>query len=193
MAIFLKIAEKSGSRAGVLHQPLAPGPRGSRGRGKRAISGLLGRGWKRGLREAPGAPRDPGTPGPPPGNRGAPARGVDVKPRTRRCPGPRPGPRDPVQGLPGGPLPPGAGPGSETRIPGSGSGTPSRAPRDPGVREPGPEGPPRPLGGAAGGCFTSTPRGGAPRFPGAPRVPHDATERWVPPGRRGPRAWGNSS
>jgi len=31
MAIFLKIAEKSGSRAGVLHQPLAAGPRGSPG------------------------------------------------------------------------------------------------------------------------------------------------------------------
>jgi len=62
---------------GVLHQPLAPGPRGIPGR-------------SRGPGVPEGPPGPPGRPGshpartgvqkPLPGNRGAPARGVDVKP-----------------------------------------------------------------------------------------------------------------
>jgi len=66
---------------GVLHQPLAAGPRGTR-RGSPG-PGVPGTGFP-GL---PGGPRPPPagaglqTPLPdPPGNRGAPARGVDVKP-----------------------------------------------------------------------------------------------------------------
>jgi len=53
---------------GVLHQPLAPGPRGSGG----GWSGPLpGRGWPRAPRRSPGeVSRDPGTPGPPPGTAG---------------------------------------------------------------------------------------------------------------------------
>jgi len=88
-----------------------------------------------------------GYPGPregSPGNRGAPARGVDVKP-------PRPEARE---GLPG-PL---RGPGGVQK----GPRTLSRAPGGPGrPREaPGPvPGPPRE------GGFTSTPRAGAPRYP----------------------------
>jgi len=96
----------------------------------------------------------------PPGNRGAPARGVDVKPPSRdrsRDPG-VPGrasqaPLGALGGIPG-PCPGGLGP----RSPGPG---PREAPG-------GPRGLPARPGRPAGGCFTSTPRGGAPRFPAGP-------------------------
>jgi len=70
---------------------------------------------------------------PPAGNRGAPARGVDVKPPSPRPPGPGPGPG------PRGPLPQGPGrpqdgdPGSRIRD--------LRGPRSPGSSGPGPGGP----------------------------------------------------
>jgi len=81
---------------GVLHQPLAPGPRGP-GRAPRAPEGPGGyRAGPARLFGSPGplvpralpGPRDPGTPA---RYRGAPARGVDVKPPSRTGPGPGPG------------------------------------------------------------------------------------------------------
>jgi len=117
-------------RAGVLHQPLAPGPRGSRGRGSGAPPG---RGWPRGLPEAlfgpPGSP-DPGTPG---RYRGAPARGVDVKPPSRAPPGP--GLRDPraLESPPPGAGEPSGTPGLRDLVPGPGPG-PLPGPR--GLRRP---------------------------------------------------------
>jgi len=96
----------------------------------------------------------------------------------------------PREGLPGRPGPPGEVSGPVRR----GLGTPVPGSPDLGSRIPGPQGFPRPRGGAPGapgapgprgrpreGGFTSTPRAGAPRFPGA--VPGT----WVPEGsRRGP-------
>jgi len=66
-----KIPDPGGPRAGVLHQPLAPGPRGSRGGRKRGSEALRGQGWKKASRGGlPGPLRDPGSPGPPPGTAG---------------------------------------------------------------------------------------------------------------------------
>jgi len=95
---------------------------------------------------------------PAPGNRGAPARGVDVKPPSRGrsagpggLPGALPGALEGPDGIPG-PCPGGLGP------------------RSPGPRSPeawgGPGGLPGPPRAPREGGFTSTPRGGAPRFPG---------------------------
>jgi len=121
--------------------------------------GPLGPGGDFSPREGPWA--SPKTPG---GYRGAPPRGVDVKPPLGT------GSRDP----PGGPgTPPGPrGPG--TGAPGP-SGTPSQAP----------EGASR---GSPGGGFTSTPRAGAPRFPGDPRpgVPGSTPPREEGPGEEPP-------
>jgi len=112
-------------------------PRGSEKRGFRAsptgegFPGLLGR-PQTVSRDLPG----PRAPGPPPGNRGGPARGVDVKPPSARRPG-TPGPV--LTGLPG-PSP--RGEASRTcpeEVPGTGV-------PDPGSRRPR-EGPSRPLGG----------------------------------------------
>jgi len=95
---------------------------------------------------APGPRRALGTPA---GYRGAPARGVDVKPPLARGPGDGSrGSRSPLAGQ--GPwkglgAPPEASGGHSRPL--EGPGTPSRGPRSEG--------------------FTSTPRGGAPRFPGA--------------------------
>jgi len=104
---------------------------------------------------------------PVPGYRGAPARGVDVKPPSARGPGPGPG-------VPGGPWPgqdplPGSGTSRRTlRGPSRGPGSPSRASRSEG--------------------FTSTPRAGAPRFPaarapGAPGRGLWSRRGYPPPGR----------
>jgi len=123
-----------------------------------------------GLAAQAGEPREvPGTGLRDPGNRGAPARGVDVKP-------PRgPGSGTPI-GAPGDPAaaasPPGRGPlpGSGDQAPSGpgGLGTPgSGRPRSRDLRSGDPEkGSPAPGGGARRGCFTSTSRAGAPRFPG---------------------------
>jgi len=85
-------------------QPAVPGG-WQKGRTSRPWPG--GGFW--GLPGGPGGPWGPQVPGLAPGNRGGPARGVDVKPRTRRCPGPR----GPCPGRwprpPGRPPPPGAG------------------------------------------------------------------------------------
>jgi len=99
--------------------------------------------------------------------RRAPARGVDVKPPSRgglaRPPGPRsgiPGPRGPAgQGSPA----PGEG-SWDLRSRVSGGGPPGRQVREPrtgpGTRV---QAPPPGAGRSREGCFTSTPRGGAPR------------------------------
>jgi len=88
------------SRRGVLHQPLAPGPRGAffgvwkswpRGGPGRPFLGLLGlKSPKSGIWASGALLGPPDLPGPP-GYRGAPARGVDVKPPSRGPPGPAPG------------------------------------------------------------------------------------------------------
>jgi len=101
----LKIPVSRGSPAGVLHQPLAPGPRGSGGGGLGPSWGGVGPG-------ASGRPfsdlRDPG-PRAPARYRGAPARGVDVKPPSAGLPGPGSGTlRDPGTSWEGSPSP-GAG------------------------------------------------------------------------------------
>jgi len=78
----------TGPRAGVLHQPLAPGPRGT-GWGVPGVPGVPkvapgpcgASGASREARIRPSPGRGPETP------RGAPARGVDVKPRPGRGPG----------------------------------------------------------------------------------------------------------
>jgi len=159
---------------GVLHQPLAPGPRGSPERG----------GWPgpsgtpfRGSRETPPGPRDPGTPA---RNRGAPARGVDVKPPSAGLPGPgsgalrdpgvRKGPPQPLgRGPPGDQDPRGPG----LRDPGPRTGLPGRAPGSPWASQV--PGSPRPLGVlhqplAAGprGSRRGTPGTGVPGRHGAP-------------------------
>jgi len=155
-----------------------PPPRGSRRGGwdpspGEGVWSLLG--------EPPGTPPGPRSRGVPGGYRGAPPRGVDVKPRTR--PGPD-GPRGPR----GAPSRPGRGrplPGSgRSRDPGSGDPVPGPRGVPGDLREPfrGPPGSPGPLGGRG---FTSTPRAGAPRFPGVREVP-DATSRRVTPGLAGP-------
>jgi len=95
-----------------------------------------------------------------PGYRGAPARGVDVKPPSRRG-------RDlgnPQNGGfgtsgtrgPGSRAPPGV-----TQRPGEASQSPGGPRRGPGPRSPG----------LRSGGFTSTPRAGAPRYPGTPGGP----------------------
>jgi len=143
MAIFGHFSKKWGKTPdsgdpgrGVLHQPLAPGPRGSRGGvWTPARAGRLPGASRRPFSGPPGTP---GT-GTAPGNRGAPARGVDVKPPSADGSGrgPRPsGTRDGVSGLscPGGggsripdPVDPGPrGPGSLPGRPG-GAGRPPRA------------------------------------------------------------------
>jgi len=147
-------------REGVLHQPLAPGPRGTpkwgfagvcRERPKKAVfgrfcpfSGKMGiLGSRRGT---PGE-----TPGTGPGNRGAPARGVDVKPPLagRSGTGPRalPGPGWP--GAPPGPPGPSRGLRDPLRAPWDPlPGLPGRgfyinpSHRGPAVPAGGPEGPP---------------------------------------------------
>jgi len=103
--------------------------------------------------------------GPPgrPGYRGAPARGVDVKPPLARAPG----------GVPGASQAPGRSrtlPGSRRALPGSpgGGGPPSR-----GLRARG---------------FTSTPRAGSPRFPAGP----GQGSRAQGPGDRGSQGRGNA-
>jgi len=178
----LKIGQKLGIRdpagGGFTSTPRAGAPRFPGGSGR----GVWSPAW---AGESPGASREvlfglPGDPGPgrplrtPAGNRGAPARGVDVKPP----PGtPGSGIRTPVPG----PCPGSPGGGgspdpvrevSGSRIPGSGPGSPKRASQAPGA----PGGPP------AGGCFTSTPRGGAPRFPPGPDpVPEGQEVSDLPP------------
>jgi len=130
----------SGPRSrGVLHQPLAPGPRGAE---NAVFPGFPGEGPKRhflgGFWENP---RFSGfsSPGPRrvlfrlPGDRGAPARGVDVKPPSRGPPGPAPGlpgtpwlPRDPprvrrpLREAPEAILGPLRGPGTPPGAPGRG-------------------------------------------------------------------------
>jgi len=135
---------------------VAPGPRGV-------------------LRSSPGPLRDRR-------NRGAPARGVDVKPPSRGPPGSA-GSRDPgFRASPGVPSWDGDPSGSRrSRGPGPGPGQLPRS-RDPGspdgVRDP-VSGSPAPGGGPQRGCFTSTPRGGAPRYWGP--GPGDPGRRVFPP------------
>jgi len=130
---------------------LGPSPGNPR---KRGFSGIFPDfGENRGFRD-PGGGLAQGTPGTPPGNRGAPARGVDVKPPRgavrRDPPGPW-GPPDRVWDPPGAPEPSGGpsgpppgGPGARSRGPGAGvlhqplapgprgsPGRPGRALRDP--------------------------------------------------------------
>jgi len=162
----------------LLHQPLAAGPCPgiSRGSGAR-----LGGGFEKGPPEGPWRTWGPGDPSQPRTGDRAPARGVDVKPRPQDWPVPDLGAR-------------------RSGKPSPGQGEPSQAweagIRDPGIWSPGPSGslgtgvPPLsaswPLGGRPdGGCFTSTPRGGALSPASAPG---DLTKREVSPGRRGPRA-----
>jgi len=175
MAIFLKTVQKSGFRPGVLHQPLAPGPRGSPESKKGGIWDPWPRAGDLGL---PGTPRGPsGTPGRPgpsgtlPGNRGAPARGVDVKPPSRRSPGTPPGPRIPESGFRGLPQPPGRG-----------------TPGDPGPRPPGPESRETSRTGP-GEPFWASQGPGAARAPPPGVVLHQplaAGPRGSPGSRRGP-------
>jgi len=87
----------AGPARGVLHQPLAPGPRGSRRGSGRALRGPGAQipGNPGFWRKTPKIPYFWGFPAIPgerpflglPGYRGAPARGVDVKPPSRRGPG----------------------------------------------------------------------------------------------------------
>jgi len=120
--------------------------------------------WPGGTRRSVPSRDLPGYPG---GNRGAPPRGVDVKPPSRGGPGAsrearralRPGPEGPGDQGPRGPG--SRGPGSRAQ----GPPPPLRGgvPRSPGSRTG--SGGPREWG------FTSTPRAGAPRFPGSPGSP----------------------
>jgi len=135
----------------VLHQPLAAGPC-PRFRDLLKKGGFLtSRGTRAGL--SGGLSGTLRTPGPRDGDR-APARGVDVKPHTRDR-------LSPGTGVPRPPQAP-EGPPDQVRD------------QDPGSREPGsssppgtrrlrevPEGPLARPGPPGGGCFTSTPRGGA--------------------------------
>jgi len=150
---------------GVLHQPLAPGPRGSP---ERVPEPPPGRGGILASRRPLLGP--PGTPGPgtTPGYRGAPARGVDVKPLPRDR-------RDPGSGAPRGS--PGSPPG-DWGSPGWGSGIPDPGPPGdlvPRASGPGPGTPPGLPRPSREGGFTSTPRGGAPRS--RPVRDFDATTR----------------
>jgi len=140
---FWPISPKRGKSPG----PRRPGEGGftstPRAGAPRFPAGGLERVWRPGAGfpvpgDSPGALPGPRIPGSPAGNRGAPARGVDVKPPSRGRPRGSPGPRDP--GTPGQGPPPGAGPREawDPRIPGSPdpgtpvpgtSGTPSRGPR----------------------------------------------------------------
>jgi len=152
----------------VLHQPLAAGPctrfRALRGRG-----GFWPPGRPQTRRRAPAR-----LPGPRDGDR-APARGVDVKPPPRW----RPGPRD---GAPRLVRPLGRGQGAAGSHPGSGD--PGTRPlRAPGGSREAPEGSPARPGRPRGGCFTSTPRGGAlsPAWPASPvQGPEEPTPRGAP-------------
>jgi len=123
-----------------------PGIRGSRGRPSGTLPGTL-----------PG--RTP--PGPPAGNRGAPARGVDVKPPSAPGSGDPSGTRDPGFGVSGPPLPQGGG---------------SRA-RDPGP--PGPRVPGDPPGRVRGALL------GLPGAWGRPGHPRRGLF-YINPSRRGP-------
>jgi len=116
-----------------------------------------------------------------PGSRGPPARVLH-----QPLAGPAGTCRDRSPGSPGVPdLPPGAGePSRGPGAPGSGSRDlvrdPSQGPQGPQGALPGPRSPSR---APAGGCFTSTPRGGAPRFPpGYPGV-RDGKAVQAPPTR----------
>jgi len=154
----------AGPAGGVLHQPLAPGPRGSRrGGGDPSRGG----GWSRTSRGGlPEALRDPVPGRPRRVPRGPAARGWCKTPLAGSAAGPR-GPR----GAP----------------PARGRGTPSRDSGGPGIRDPG-DPVPRTLWGPGGlreallgpwaapgrpdgRGFTSTPRAGAPRFPGVRETP----------------------
>jgi len=153
---------------GFYINPSRRGPAVPRGSGKGvfpAWAGVAGPG-------PPAGPwRDPGTPGPrdplreP---RGPGARGWCKTPPAGRSRGPPGTPvlvSQPLRGLPGTPG---------TPIPGSRDRVPDPLPGSGGLQE-APEGPPGRPGRPAGGCFTSTPRGGAPRFPpgfpGSPGTP----------------------
>jgi len=115
--------------------------------------------------------RDPrGTPGTPPGNRGAPARGVDVKPPSPGGPGPGPG------GCPGpwparSPLRASGRPPGALRAPSGAPGTPSGA-LDAGVLHqplaPGPRGSRRGSGGPSPGPGVRGPFPGLPGLTPAP-------------------------
>jgi len=113
-----KISDSGDRPRGVLHQPLAPAPRGFPGSEKRdsppgADKGLPG--------DPSGTPPGPRIPGIPARYRGAPARGVDVKPPSR-------GRRGDPSGSPGAREPcPGASPGGGAQR----SGDPG--PPDPGI------------------------------------------------------------
>jgi len=133
------------------------------------------------VRGPPGGPGRPQVPGDPGGNRGAPPRGVDVKPLLRRCPGPRsgtPGPRDPGSGDPGQGPPRGLGghpSGSREPRPGGLRDLVPRIPRDPGNRARDPKrAPPAPGGGVVlHQPLAAGPRGSRRESPGT----RDATER----------------
>jgi len=185
MAIFLENVKKSGFRPGVLHQPLAPGPRGSPGSEKGGILTPWPRAGDLGLLGTPrgpsGTPGRPGSSGTPPGNRGAPARGVDVKPPSRRRPETLRDPGSRNRGSGASPSPRGGyprGPGSRT----SGTGVPGDLPgqvREPLLGLPGPWGPP---GRPRRGLFYINP---SRRGPAVPRGP-GGVPRGYPPGRSPP-------
>jgi len=158
----LEIPDPGGPRAGVLHQPLAPGPRGSRAGRKSGILTPPGPGGGFG---PPGGPAGPsgtlGTPDPRREPRGPGARGWCKTPLARGSGG-TPGPRDRGSWSPGPWEPLGA-----ALLAGG------RGPEDPsGIRDrvPGPllgsPGVPRPLGGAPEGLFYINPSRRGPAVPG---------------------------
>jgi len=146
---------------GVLHQPLAPGPRGSQNGvfwappGKTPKKAVFRDFWPKslflGILGLPGPQGPPDPPGTPRVPRGPGARGW--------CKTPLAGPAEPGPPVPGDLLEPqdpwtgSRDPSGASRSPSQGAGTPPRGSRSEG--------------------FTSTPRAGAPRFPGgaAPGLP----------------------
>jgi len=163
-----KIPDPGGPRAGVLHQPLAPGPRGSRGGEKRGSEAPPGPGLEKGL--PGGLPGPSGTPDPRDPRReprGPAARGwckttpaaVSETPdgvwrAPRGLPRGRGAPRDPD---PGGLRDP--GPRDPVPGPRRGSGRASQAP-----------GSPLPLG-VLHQPLAAGPRGSRPGSPGGPETP----------------------
>jgi len=158
---------KSGFWTPLLHQPLAPGPRGIPAGGvwKRGSGTLWGSPWS----GCPGPGlREPGAGGTPPGNRGGPPRGVDVKPLAEA------GVRSPDPGIWGsGDHPPGwpGGPpgdlGSRTLRDRRGlRDLGNQGPGNPGIRDPGSRnGLPRPRGRGPEGLFYINPSRRGPAVP----------------------------
>jgi len=174
----VKIPGLGDPRAGVLHQPLAPGPRGSPG-------GVSGPPARRG--GFPGFPGGPGRPPPGPGPRD--------RPGIPRGPGARGWCKTPLAGAPGpgsgtsGPRDPGVPPPlGAWEAPDRGSGTPDPGPRDPwspgpppdrsGRALPGLPGPPAP---PARGVLHQPLAAGPRGSPGTGVRRHDASRLSRPP------------